>query len=309
MKVSGKLGEYWNDPFGFVDQLELTFKGNNFNIFQKYKRVQKTAFCVAMVALGAWMVLGFDSTPLQFIHVLYEGVPNFVLGKASFADLHVIYNNFYGKEMHYSAFVIYGLMFWALSRHFDKNLGITKSKNIAYACSLTFLSVAIFEWFWMLSFATFQRQPWVITPKWPQLRIHLQNFAFSTVGVLGVVYMWADSYVLNDKAEVVKRLYKFRLNKIALFLIGLSVFGALFWWFYPFPVERFAVELETGETWVNSNRFPQTLYTIDLDPTDSVNAGVWFHKGNDLVHLVNTLVKAIWTFTIFYVGRVKSETA
>ena len=266
---------------------------------------RKAAFVVAMVSLGAWMVFGFDSTPLQFIHVLYEGVPNFLLGKASFNDLVVIYNNFYGKEMHYSAFVIYGLMFWALSRHFSKNLGITKSKNIAFSCSLVFLSVAVFEFFWMASFAFFQKQPWVITPRWPQLRIHLQNILFATVGVLGVLYMWADSYLLDAKGKIVKRLYKFRWDKIAVCLVGLSISLALFWWFYPGYVERFSVELETGQVWANNRQFPQTLYTIDLNPTDDVNAGEWFFMENNVIHGLNTLVKVVWTFTVFYVGMVQ----
>lgn len=266
---------------------------------------RKAAFVIAIVCLGAWMAFGFDSTPLQFIHVLYEGVPQFLLGKASLGDLVAIYNRYYGKEMHYSAFVIYGLMYWALSRHFNKKLGITKSKNIAFTCSLVFLSVAIFEFFWMGSFAFFQKQPWVITPKWPQLRIHMQNILFLTVGVLGVLYMWADSYILNEKGKTIGRWFKFRWDKVAVGLVGLSVGLALLWWFYPGYVERFSVQLETGQTWTNSPNFPQTLYTIDLNPEDSVNAGVWFFHENNAIHGLNTLVKAICTFTVFYIGMVK----
>lgn len=266
---------------------------------------RKAAFVVAMVCLGAWLVFGFDSTPLQFIHVLYEGIPQFLLGKASLGDLVTIYSKYYGCEMHYSAFVIYGLMYWALSRHFHKNLGITKSKNIAFTCSLVFLSVAIFEFFWMGSFAYFQKQPWVITPRWPQLRIHLQNILFLTVGILGILYMWADSYILNEKRKAIGRWFKFRWNKIAIGLIGLSVCSVFLWWFYPSYVERFSVPLKTGETWTNSNLFPQTLYTVDINPSDNVNAGVWFYKENNAIHGLNTLVKILFTVTVFYVGLVK----
>jgi len=286
-----------------MDNLNLTFKGNNLNIFQKYKRVRVTAFGLAITCLAAWIVFGFDSTPLQFVHVMYE-LPRFIMGHVSFDDLVVTYNTFYGKEMHYSAFVIYGLMFWFLSRHFEKHLGIKGSKNIAYACSLTFLSIAIFEFYWMGSFAYFQNQPWVITPKWPQLRIHMQNIAFLSVGVLGVLYMYADSFIMKGK-EIIGRNYHFNLNRKACVLVGLSVATALIWWYYPWHVEKFSVQLETGEVWSNGQQFPQTLYTIDLNPTDGVNAGVWFWKENNLIHGWNTLVKIFWTLTILYVGMVK----
>ena len=299
----GKLNEYYSDPFGFMDNLSLVIKGNNLNIFQKYKRVRITAFGLAITCLVAWFVFGFDSTPLQFMHALYE-LPAFVTGQVSFSDLVATYNRFYGREMHYSAFVIYGLMYWFLSRHFDKNHGIKGSKNVAYACSLTFLSVAIFEFFWMSSFAYFQSQPWAITPKWPQLRIHMQNIAFLSVGVLGVLYMYADSFIMKGK-EFVGRSYQFNWNWKAWLLVGLSIGTALVWWNYPWYVEKFSVQLETGKIWSNSQHFPQTLYTIDLDPTDSVNAGVWFWKGNNLIHGWNTLVKVFWTLTVLYVGKIR----
>ena len=266
---------------------------------------RKTAFATAMISLVLWMALGFDSTPLQFIHVLYEGVPQFIMGKASFNDLHVIYDSYYGKEMHYSAFVIYGLMYWALSRHFNKNLGITKSKNIAYSVSLTFLSIAIFEFFWMYSYATFQRQVCVITPKWPQLRIQLQNILFATVGVLGVLYMWVDSHVYNKIKKGYDRTFTFRWDLWAICFVLLSVLLAVSWINYTGYVERISVPLETGEVWTNSANFPQTLYTVDVNPNDNVNAGEWFYVSNDLIHGLNTLVKIVWTFTILYVGLVK----
>jgi len=266
---------------------------------------RKAAFVTAIVSLCLWAVLGFDSTPLQFIHVLYEGIPNFIVGKASLNDLHVIYDSYYGREMHYSAFVIYGLMYWALSRHFNKNLGITKSRNIAYTCSLTFLSIAIFEFFWMYSYATFQHQAWVITPKWPQLRIQLQNILFVTIGVLGVLYMWLDSHVYNTVKKGYDRIFTFRWDLYAICLVCLSVLLAVSWINYTGYVEKISVPLETGEVWTNSGNFPQTLYTVDLNPNDNVNAGVWFYVGNDLIHGLNTLVKVVWTLTILYVGLVK----
>ena len=295
------LKEYYTDPFGFFDRLDLTWKGNQFNIFRKHVRLRKTAFVLALLSLGSWIIFGFDSTPLQFIHVLYEGLPNFWLGHASLTDLAMIYHSYYGREMHYSAFVIYGLMYWALSRHFDKKWGITGSKNITYAASITLLSIAVFEYYWIYSFSFFQRQTWVSTWRWPQLRILMQNLVFLVVGVMGVLYLWLDSY--NEKTS--KRHYKFNWNATTLLLICLAVGSAIAWWFYPFPVEQFNVTLETGQVWTNNRMFPQTLYTVDLNPTDNVNAGVWYWKENNLVHAWNTLVKVFFTLAFFNVARIR----
>lgn len=307
-----KIGAYYADPFKFMDQLNLTFKLGgvhwNLNIFQKMDRIRATALIIAVLTGAAWLVFGFDSTPLQFLHVLYEGVPAFIMGNASLADLINMYNLYYGKEMHYSAFVIYGLMFYFLSRHY-KIKGITGSKNMAYAAGLTFLSVAIFEFYWIYNFSYWQRQPWVSTWAFPQLRILLQNTAFLVVGVLAVLYMWADSYDLQG--DIIKgRFYSFRLDAKALFLICLTVCAAYYWINYPFPVEKISVPVQTVngvEYWTNSQNFPQTLYTIDTDLTDTVNAGVWHYVKNDLVHGVNTLVKIILTLAVCYMGAIRKN--
>jgi len=120
--------EFQKDPYAYVNKLSISFRGNNFNLFQKYKRIQKTAAYGALVCLAAWIIFGFDSTPLQFIHVLYEGVPAWFSGSASLQDLGGIYSLYYGKEMHYSAFVIYFGLFYALSRSWEK-AGVT-----CYSC-------------------------------------------------------------------------------------------------------------------------------------------------------------------------------
>jgi len=291
-----------------MDSIDLTFMGNNLNVFQKTGRVQNTALIFSLVMLAAWLICGFDSTPLQFIHVLYEGVPAFIQGQASLADLAAIYNQYYGKEMHYSAFVIYGLMFWYLSRHLQRCHGIEKSRNIAYSCSLTCFAIGLFEWFWIGSFAYWQRQPWVATWKWPQLRILTQNLVFVVVGIIGVLYMWSDSFILFEK-QVLGRRYHFNWSWKAWLLITFTVGSGLLWWFYPWPVKQISVELATGETWTSSTRFPNTLYTIDVDPTDAFNAGVWFYVENDAVHGLNTLMKILLTASVLYVGLIRKVTS
>ena len=303
--MNSKLKEFYANPFGFVDKLEPTFKGHVFNPFLKFRLNRRLAFFFAVgLGLVPWILFGFDSCIAQPLMCLYR-LPGLLLGNLTFGEWAHTWTEYYGKEMHYSAFLIYGLTYWALSRHFDVKLGIEKSKNVAYAASLTFLSIAIFEFYWMYSYAIFQSQPWVTSPQLPQLRILIQNIIFLTLGFFGVLYLWLDSYVLNDKGKVAGRLYRFRFDKKALVLAGVTVSLALLWIYYPFGVERISVPLENGEVWTVSQRFPQTLYTIDVDPTDSVNAGVWFFVENNWVHGLNTLVKIMVTATVCYVGLVK----
>lgn len=233
-------------------------------------------------------------------------LPEFLFGKVTFDVLwQETWIAYYGKEFHYSAILIYGLMYWGLSRHFEKNFGIVKSKNVAYSCALTFLSISLFEFYWMFSYAHFQNQPWVVTLKWPQARIILQNIMFLLVGCLGVLYMWLDSYILGKDNKVIGKRYRLRFDKFTLLLASLSIVTALLWWYYPWYVEHITVPLENGVIWMNSGNFPQTLYTINLNPADEVNAGVWFFVENNLVHGLNTLVKSLWSLTICYIGWVK----
>ncbi|MGQ9624807.1 MAG: hypothetical protein ACUVT9_05490 [Candidatus Bathycorpusculaceae bacterium] len=279
----------------------MSFKGFNFNIFQKYRKLKQTALVLALISLCGWAVMGFDSSIMQILNPAIE----ILQGQYVVGDFWMRYNYYYGKEMHWSAFVIYGLAYWWLSRHFDKH-GIVKSKNVCYSVAVTVLSIAIFEWFWMACFAIFQNQWWVITPKFPQLKIHLQNAIFTVGGVFGTLYLWIDSFVLNGK-EIVGRLYRLRLDKIFALLLLVSVASALLWIYYPLPIKHFTVQLADGSTWTNSNFFPQTLYTIKTDPASPVNAGEWFWIEDNMVHAMNTLVKIFFTLTIVYMFSVRKE--
>ena len=295
--------EFQKDPYAYMNKLSISFRGNNLNLFQKYKRIQKTAAYGALVCLVTWIIFGFDSTPLQFIHVLYEGVPAWFSGSASLQDLGGIYSLYYGKEMHYSAFVIYFGLFYALSRSWEK-AGVTESLNLAFSFAGMFLSIAVFEWFWILSFSHFQNQPWISTWSFPQMKILLQNLVLAIVGVLSVLYMLTERWYWKGREQLGRAYYFCLKDWKPWVLVGLSVVAALFWIYYPWYVEQISVPLENGEIWQSSRLFPQTLYTVDLDPSDGVNAGVWFWIENDVIHAVNTGVKALWALTTFYIFRV-----
>lgn len=292
-----------NDPFGFIDGISIKIKGRELNILKDDAGIRREAFAFAIVFLAAWIVFGFDSTPLQFIHVLYDGLPGLIVGQKGWADLVQIYNLYYGKEMHYSAFVIYFLLYWVLSRNW-RRVGVIGFKNVAYSFIVMFLAIACFEWFWILSYAIIQNQPWVATWQWPQLKILLQNLFFTVTGALGALYIWVDSYILKDK-EIIGRNWHFIRSWKLWILVALSVAAALLWIFYPWPVHQISVQLANGQVWQSSRLFPQTLYTVDLNPADAVNAGDWFYVQNDLVHAVNTAVKVLWAASAYMLFKVK----
>ena len=299
-----KLTEISSDPWAWADQINLTIGVVNFNIFQKYKKIQKIAIYGAVVCLAAWILFGFDSTPLQFIHVLYEGIPQMLSGSGSLESLGDIYSLYYGKEMHYSAFVIYFGLFYFMSRSWEK-AGILRSKNLAFSFAAMFLSIAVFEWFWILGFASFQNQPWVATWQFPQAKILIQNSIFSLLGGLTVIYMLTERWFWKG-AQQLGRAYFFRMKSwIPWILLAASIGAGLLWIYYPFGVQLLTVTLENGELWQSSRMFPQTLYTVDLNPTDGINAGEWFWIENDMIHAVNTGVKVLWAVTTFYIFRVR----
>ena len=311
MTLFERLHLFSEDPFSFIDNLNLRYKWVDLNIFRNYQKLRKSILILSLVCLVAWFVFGFDSNANQFLNPLVELVPELVTGRlplANFASSFMArYNYYYGIEMHYSAFVFYGLLFVFLSKHYQK-FGILKSKNIAYATAITCLSIGLFELYWVYSFAFWQNQPWVASWTMPQLRIILQNLvAFPAVGVIGVVYMWADSYIL-EKKEIVGRHYHFRWDWIALVLICLSIGLAVLWWFYPWQTQQINVTIATPNgswLWTSSVRYPQTLYTVDADLTDGIAAGIRVYAPNDAVHGLNTLVKLVWTVTVGYIAMIR----
>jgi hypothetical protein len=322
MHVSEKWRQYYQDPFGFFDNIDLRFHGLNFNFFARSRTVARNMLIFSLVMGGLWALSGLDSSPGQLIHVLYQ-LPAFFQGHASLADLGQTYNYFYGKEMHYSAFVIYGLMFWALSVHMDQGLrywwanlwghadassvdpgglGISKSKNIVFATCLTLLAGGVFEFFWIYSFSFFQGQPWVGAFHGPQLRIISQNMIFVFVGGLGVFYMWADGYVIENEVNI-RRRWRFNWSWASWVLICLTAGSIILWWFYPAPVQQITVTLTNGQIWRSSPFFPQTLYTIELTPGSG--SGTWFYVTDDWIHGLNTFVKILLTLCFTWVGMLR----
>jgi len=278
------------DPFGFVDNLNLRFYNVDFNIFQKWKTLRKSLLAFALIAGLIWAVAGFDSCMIQ-VEKLATSLPSLLAGRITFNEWINIYHSYYGREMHWSAIVIYGLMFVGLSYYFEKKLGIERSKNLAYSIGMTLFSIPFFEFFWMLSYSHFQKQTWVVRLQAPQLWVILQNIQFLIVGAVVILYMYADKLRL-------------RFDKITASLMVVSLCAILFWWNYPGYVEQFTVQTDVGP-WSNSTNFPQTLYTVEINVKDGLCNGEWYYKENDAVHGINTLTKVLFTLTVFNIARVK----
>ncbi len=306
LSYKNKYQEIAADPFNYVDNLKISFRGINLNLFQKFHTIQKTALFGSILCLVLWIIQGFDSSPLQLIIPWFDNLSQILSGHFSWNQIVISYNYYYGKEMHYSAFVIYFLLFYFLSKSWQK-AGVKGSKNLAFSFSAMFLAIGVFEWFWILSYGIFQSQPWVYTWELPQLRILIQNTGFTLAGLLTCLYMLTERYHWNGIIQG-DRAYYFRMKEILPWImVALSIASALFWIYYPGYVEPLSVQLWNGETWHNSNLFPQTLYTVNLNPgkIGAINAGEWYWIQNDAIHALNTLVKLIWAATIYFIFRVK----
>ena len=291
-KLKTNWKQFLAHPFKFVDDFNLNFGRFEFNLFKKYRVFRKALLGMAVVAAGFWIFAGWDSCASQ-VEKLIETLPSFLMGRATWGETVAIYHQYYGCEMHWSAMVIYGLMFAGLSYYYENKLQITGSKNLVYSIGMTLFSIPFFEWTWMIFYVHFQRQPWVLTWQMPQVQILLQNIIFLVVGAYVILYFYADGL-------------RPRLDKVTALLISASVAITLLWVFYPGYVPSLTVETANG-VWTNSRHFPQTLYTIDVGSEPGLAHGEWFYVPNDLIHGVNTLAKAIYTFTVFYVACAKRK--
>lgn len=280
---------FYSDPFLFFDELDVKFFGIQFNLFRFPSKLRKVIFVFSLILLGVWVLLGWDSGTGMLEYPILA-LPDLFTGNLSLDAWLQIPSEIYGKTMHFSAFVFYGLLYVGLSKHYHK-VGIRNCKNVVYSLSFVCLSIALFEYYWIYCFSHFQGQPWVSTWAWPQVRILFQNVYLTLVGVLALLYVYADGFRLN-------------FGKWTVLFFCLSVVGSLFWIFYPFETEQIQVELTTG-LWVSSKLFPQTLYTVDVDPLNGVNAGDWFYVQNPLLHGINLLVKVLYTVTIFCLCRIR----
>ena len=304
--------EYYEDPFGYVDKTYINILGCDLLLFKYHDRLRKIIWWGAWAATIAWVVMGFDSGYGQIeyavyaakdyllkpsSHLLVPGAPTF------WESVIAGWNWAYGKTMHWSAFTIYGLLYWATSWHLENDLGFTKTRNSAFTLAFTLFNIGIFEWAWMAGYAYFHDQWWTVTWRMPQLRILIQNVGFTFVGLSTLSLFWLQSLVHDDGGHIVGRIYRFRPSKALLAISLITVAFAALWVYYPWDVKGVSTYIEGYGPWQNSKLFPQTLYTVDLDISDNINVGEWFYVQDDMVHFLNTWVKTLLAMTGLYFIR------
>lgn len=297
--------EYYQDPFGFFDKTYINLMGLDLLLFKYHDRLRIIIWWGSWAALLAWVVMGFDSGYGQIEYACYAAKDYFLIPSSTPFLERVLagWNWAYGKTMHWSAFTIYGLLYWATSWHLENELGFTKTRNSAFTLAFTLFNIGIFEWGWMAGYAYFHDQWWTVTWKMPQLRILIQNVGFTFVGLSTLSLFWLLSLIHDEEGQIVGRLYRFRPSKALLAISLITVASAALWVYYPWEVKTVETFIEGYGPWQNSNLFPQTLYTVDLNITDDINAGTWFYVQDDLVHFMNTGVKALLALTGLYFVR------
>ena len=284
--------EYYEDPFGYFDKTHINFLGMDLLLFKYHFRLRKIIWWAALLV---WMLMGFDSGYGQLEYAVYAA-KDWILNPTTSSlieDVMAASDWAYGKTMHWSAFVIYGFLYWATSNYLESSLGLTKTRNSAYSLAFTLLNIGIFEWFWCYGYAFFHDQWWCVTWKMPQVRILIQNVMFSVLGLCSLLLFWIKSHVFDEEGNTIGRIYTFRPTKSFIIVTMVTIVAAGLWVEYPFKVQKVSTFIEGYGSWENGDKFPQTLYTVDTSLLDNINAGEWFYVQDDMVHLWNTGVKAL----------------
>lgn len=293
------LQEYYKDPFGYFDKTCINILGVDLVLFKYHDRLRKIIWWGSWAALLAWVFMGFDSGYGQIEYAVYA-FKDWVFVPSTtpiFERVLTAWNWAYGKTMHWSAFTIYGLLYVATSWHLENELGFTKTRNSVYALAFTLFNIGVFEWAWMYGYAYFHDQWWTLTWRMPQLRIIIQNMGFTFVGLSTLLLFWVQSLVHDDEGNIIGRLYSFRPSKTLLVMGITTVALGVLWVYYPWNVKPVETYIEGYGPWQNGDRFPQTLYTVDTNLLDDVNAGEWFYVEDNLVHFMNTWVKILLALT------------
>lgn len=311
--------KFLENPFDFVDNFSYKlFSRFEINVFRSDLKLRKTIFRGVIFACLMWIVIGFDSSAVQ-LDMFFLNLPKFLFKEITWNQLKTLFWSNYGKGVHWSAFVIYGLMFVGLSKYYNKKLNVFKSRNIVLSLGFTFLSIGLFEHFWHVSYYVFQEQHWILSWLWPQFRVLFQTLGLSLLGVFVIILVSLKHKNLYHLFNFRNKEYywqpetnmpylKLNFDGLSFIFLLITFFSICLWWFYPFPTQQISVPVETVEgvvLWTSSKFFPQTVYTVETNLLDNINAGNQFWIRNDLLHLVNTVCKVFYTLTIYNVAKLK----
>jgi hypothetical protein len=244
------------------------------------KDVRGKVLILTILAGILWTLLGWDSSweMMRPVEIMLFSNPLGVVpallnaGSQLRADMWAQY----GVGDHWSAFVIYGAAFLVLSKHLEGQ-GVGGSLNFFACSSITLLNVGCFEYTYNYVYSVAQGQGWAFSLMNKNI---LMFTAFIALGVFFLLFLWEQGYRVVDRW--------WTLGSVVL------AFAAFYLWFnYPFPVVQATAVTQWG-TWVSSPHFPQTYYAVQ----NGVNSFVPVYVGNDLLHGVNTLTKALFTFAL-----------
>jgi hypothetical protein len=255
--------------------------------------VRRNIGVLVALSVAFWVGLGWDSTWEQLNPILENPWPLLSPGSEAYEALMFQVRGFYGMGDHWSAPVIYGLAFIALSLHLER-VGVVKSMNFFVTTAMSLASIGVFEFVYNRLYSIYQQQWWTFSFAWPNARNILFFTGFVLVGVLAYV-------VLHDFG------YRVRWTWWKVALIPLSVGLWLLWLFYPFPTQPLTVMTEWG-LWTSGPLFPQTFYAVDVF-NDGKAFGAPFWVQNDALHLLNTLTKAVTSATILGICMVEKRHA
>lgn len=181
----------------------------------------------------------------------------------------------YGIGDHWSAPVIYGLCFIALSIYLERN-GVVRSLNFFVTTGLSLGNIGFFELVWNRLYSWLQGQPWTFSFVIQQ---QIRNLSFFIIFVgLGIL----SFLILHGLG------YRIALTKMKTMLVLVATGLWLLWVFYPLPISYVTVPTTWG-VWTNVNLFPQTFYAVQVSPSVTVP----FYAPNDLLHLLNVVCKAV----------------
>jgi len=283
-----------SEPFKTIDSINLQFKGFQFNILKDDEKLCKALLSIfVLIPLLCWVLLGADSTIDQIAWLIFN-IPELLLGNITFYQWSSIYAQYYGLGTHWSASVIYGLLFVGVSKFFREKIKVFNSENLALTTGFVGLAIGTFEFFWMGSYYFFQKQSWILALQFPQLRIILQNILFISVGLIPILGLNYKKYSLN-------------FDRRTIIFFCATFFFVFLWYNYPFSLEQLSVEVKGYGTWISSSNFPQTMFTIDLDITDNIAVGEMFFVDSPGVHFVNNMCKIFWTLTIYNLALIKER--
>jgi len=277
--ISPFLNQFWHDPFGTLNTLDLSFHGFQVNVFRDDGKLRTAILEIfVVIPLICWVLCGTDSTADQLANLILN-IPNYLVGTLTLPELFAVYESWYGLGTHWSAAVIYGLLFVGISHHLQDTLDVWNSENVAITAGLTGLTIFAFELFWWCSYYVWQGQTWILSLWLPQLRLVMTTTFLSIPGFLVVLGLDRTKYRLN----VDKRMIACAVATVGCILV---------WWYYPFTVTSLTVG-----TWTSSPHFPQTMYT--LHPYQL------FYVANDGVHFLNNLTKIAMTLTFYHLFKIQ----